>query len=89
MEQKRSPAEIKGAIHLISGLNHDISNELDSFNIGLSALELSEDEMIEKVTLLMESNSHYDSVLMTLLWLYGKITDEELLFGKLPKRLCK
>lgn len=80
---KRTNDEIKGAIVLISELVNDIGDDLD----GVEILELSEEDRISKIEMLLESNAHYESVLMTLLWSYGKITDEELLFGKLPKRL--
>jgi hypothetical protein len=79
LQKKRSPEEIKGAIHLISGLVQDIDGALEQ--------ALNEND-VEELEVLIESNSHYSSVLLTLLWSYGKITDEELLFGKLPKRLA-
>lgn len=80
---RRSAEEIKGAILLISNMVNDIDDELTE--VGL--FSLGEEERIDKIESLMDANAHYESVLLTLLWSYGKITDEELLFGKLPKRL--
>jgi len=76
----KSNSEIKETVIYVANLNSDVSDELDDVSI----FNLSEEERIEKLTMLSETSQHCKSILLTFLWLYGKISDEELLMNEAP-----